>query len=325
MHSSHLRLHVTPLTSTDQIGLATNVMEASMQIKEALEKFTTQLEADGRSRHTVMQYLRHIRLLGRWMREDGLCDDVYAVTHEDVARFLVSPVAKLRPDGGIKKAVSMNALRSSLKGFFRYLHQAGYITENPTRLTKRAVCGTPPPRVLNDDEQTRLMNAMSKKIGFHAERDHLLFQLMLATGIRLSSALTLNIEDVDLDQGEVQIMMKGNRQEHVYLNNEIQSQLKLFIAEKASGPVFTSIHGHRLSQRHVQRRLSIWLKIAGINRPASVHSLRHTFATSLYQKTGDIFIVKQALNHRSITSTLIYAQMDNRRLRDAVSSSSSLV
>jgi len=292
-----------------------------MQIEEALEKFTTQLEADGRSRHTVMQYLRHIRLFGRWMREDGLCDDVYAVTHEDVARFLVSPVAKLRPDGGVKKAVSMNALRSSLKGFFRYLHQAGYITENPTRLTKRAVCGAPPPRVLNDDEKNRLMSAMDSKIGFHAERDHTLFNLMLMTGIRLGSALALNVEDVNIDHGELWLNhAKGNRQEKAYLGKEMKEHLNKFIGSRSSGPVFTSIHGHRLSQRHVQRRLSIWLKEAGINRSASVHSLRHTFATSLYQKTGDIFLVKQALNHKSITSTTIYAQMDNRRLKKAVSS-----
>jgi len=296
-----------------------------MQIKDALEKFTTQLEADGRSRHTVMQYLRHIHLFGRWMREDGLCDDVYAVTHEDVARFLVSPVAKLRPDGGIKKAVSMNALRSSLKGFFRYLHQAGYITENPTRLTKRAVCGTPPPRVLNDDEKNRLMSAMDSKIGFHAERDHTLFNLMLATGIRLSSALALNIEDINLEQGDVRISMKGDKLGRVYLNHEIQSQLKLFIVEKASGPVFTNINGHRLSHRHVQRRFSQWLKTAGITRPASPHSCRHFFASKLYMETQDIFLVQSALHHRSITSTLIYAQMDNRRLRDAVSSTSAHV
>jgi len=289
-----------------------------MKIKEALAMFITQLEANGRSLHTVKQYVRHIRLFSRWAHEDRLCDDVSLITHEDIARFFVSPVAKLRPDGKAKKSTSINALRSSLRGFFQYLHQAGYTNQDPTRLLKRAACGTPPPRSLSGDEKIRLIDAVSSKIGFHAQRDAVLFQLMLATGIRLSSALALNVEDVDLDNGEFQITMKGDRQAYVYLNSEIQGHLEAFIARKTAGPLFTSINGTRLSHRHVQRRFSQWLQTAGITRPASLHSCRHFFASRLYQRTGDIFLVQSALHHRSITSTLVYAQNDDTKLKAAI-------
>jgi len=301
-----------------EISIFRNNEGPAMKIEDALAMFITQLEANGRSFHTVKQYVRHIRLFSHWAHEDRLYEDVSLISHEDIARFLISRMAKLRPDGDMKKAATMNALRSSIKGFFQYLHQAGYINQDPTILIKRATCGTPPPRILSSDDKTRLMNALSSKIGFHTERDAALFQLMLDTGIRLSSALALNIEDINLDQGEIRIWMKGDQYGHVYLNSELQSQLKSFIAEKTTGPLFTCLNSKRLSQRHVQRRFSMWLKKAEITRSASCHSLRHTFATRLYQRTGDVFLVQSALHHRSITSTLIYAQKDESRLKAAL-------
>ena len=124
-----------------------------MLIEDALSKFLTQLQADGRSHHTISQYQRHIRLFARWWADDGRCgEEVNAIGHEDVARFLAATVARTRPDGGVKKASSMNAFRSSLKGFFSYLHQAGYIPLDPGRLIRRAICGTPLPQALTEDE-----------------------------------------------------------------------------------------------------------------------------------------------------------------------------
>lgn len=290
-----------------------------MKIQEALQKFLLQLEADGRSCHTIQQYKRHVRLFSHWACEDGLCGDVSKITLEDIARFLTSPQARTRPDGGVKKATSTNCLRTSLKGFFSYLHQAGYIAQDPTRLTRRAICGTPPPRALSKAEKDRLLDALLQGEGFEAERDHALFHLMLATGIRLGSAVSLDVEDVDLDSGTLQIReAKGNRSERVFLGKRIREHLRRYIGDRRSGPLFTGHSGERLSSRHVQRRFALWLNRAGITHQASVHSLRHTFANDLYQRTRDVFLVKEALQHRSILSTLIYARMDENRLRAAL-------
>ncbi|MHC4946470.1 MAG: site-specific integrase, partial [Planctomycetota bacterium] len=129
-----------------------------MDILEALDKFLVQLEADGRSAHTIRQYRRHIRLFAHWARDVGLCGDVSRISHEDIARFLISPLARTRPEGRVKKATSVNCLRTSLKGFFSYLHQAGYAYQDPTRLTRRAICGQAPPRGLSEEEKKRLMD-----------------------------------------------------------------------------------------------------------------------------------------------------------------------
>ncbi len=164
----------------------------AVTIDDALARFLIQLEADGRSPHTTGQYRRHVRLFASWCAHVGHSGAVHAITHEDVARFLASPQARTRRDTGAKKATSMNTQRSSLRGFFKYLHAAGHIPEDPTRLTRRALCGTPPPNGLSEGEETRFLDVLSRGEGSEAERDHALFHLMLATGLRLSSAIALS-------------------------------------------------------------------------------------------------------------------------------------
>ena len=73
-----------------------------------------------------------------------------------------------------------------------------------------------------------------------------------------------------------------------------------------------------MSVRHAQRRFRGWLRRAGVQRPASPHSLRHRFAMDLYRRTGDVLLVKEALRHRSIASTMVYARADRARLRAAL-------
>ena len=92
-----------------------------MHIELALQKFVVQLDADGRSRHTIGQYRRHVRLLVRWAADVGHGCEIEAFTHESLAAFLASPVARTRPGGGLKMASSVNCLRASTRGFFAYL------------------------------------------------------------------------------------------------------------------------------------------------------------------------------------------------------------
>ncbi len=290
-----------------------------MRIEEALERFTTQLEADGRSIHTRRQYARHVRLLAAWARDVGGCgDEIERIGHEDVARFLAAPVATGRAGGGAKKATSANCLRSSVRVFLGYCHRAGYIPMDPGRLIRRARCLPPPPRAINEEDQRRLLEALEKAEGPEAKRDHAIFHLMMASRIRIGSALALDIEDVFLDKSEFRLLAaKGNQPDVVYLGAAIREHLRWYLAGRTTGPLFTA-NGKRVSQRHIQRRLGQWAKVAGITSKVSCHSLRHGFAERIYAKSGDVLIVKEALRHRSITSTMVYAKVNETRLRQAL-------
>jgi site-specific recombinase XerC len=293
--------------------------EVNMRLDDALSRYLMQLRADGRSEHTAGQYRRHITLLGMWLRERGHAAAVEEIDHETLALFLASDSARTRPDGKTKKAASTNALRSSLRTFFRYAHDAGYTRSNPARLIRRALCGQPPPRALSDDEQGRLLLALAQGKGRIAERDHALFVLMLGSGIRIGSALALEVGDVDLERGELALRRtKGDCPVTVPLSRAVRDHLRSYLDGRGDGPLFTGHNGRAVSARHVQRRLGQWCKTAGIQHAVKPHDLRHSFAIRIYRKTRDLLLVQQALRHRSIASTTVYARTDDGAVRAAV-------
>ena len=209
-----------------------------MQLEEALSAFVRQLEADGRSPHTVGQYRRHVRLFARWIGDR----EIDEVEHEDIARFLSSEAVRGRHGGGARKPTSANAIRSSMRVFFGFVHAAGYAPTNPARLVRRARCGTPPPRALSQAEEDRLLAVLSKGNA----RDRMLFSLMLRTGVRLGSALGLDVEDVDLERGELSLRtMKGSRQDTVVLPRVVRDDLRAWIGDRVAGSLFESYPGCR--------------------------------------------------------------------------------
>lgn len=221
-----------------------------------------------------------------------------------------------------KKATSMNALRSSLRAFFAYCRDAGWCRENPARLIRRARCSGPPPRGLSDPDRERLMDELTVAQGSVARRDHLLFHLLLATGMRISAALALTDADVDLERGEVLVpQVKGDRAEVVFLGPGMRDHLVGYLAERAPGPLFPGRDGEPITRRHAARRLAVWMGRAGCRGSAHPHALRHDFATRLYRQTGDVLLVQAALGHAAITSTMVYARADRHRLRELLSGS----
>lgn len=287
-----------------------------MQITDALGRFLLQLEADGRSQHTVRQYGRHVRQLAIWAARVGHSAEIEEVTPEDLARFLVADEARLTPEGSEKRPGSVNALRGSIKGFFGFLHRAGLMHQDPSRLLKRAICGPPPPRGLTPAEETRLREALAAGTGPEAERDRMLIELMLATGIRLSSALAATVQDVDLDEGTLVLrQVKRARVQRVILGAQVRSRLTAYLEGRGSGPLFASKSGRPITSRHAQRRFRKLRETAGITSEVSPHSLRHCFGQRLYEKTADLLLVKEALGHASISSTLVYTKTGEGRLR----------
>jgi integrase/recombinase XerC len=286
-----------------------------MRINEALDAYLLQLGADGRSEHTIGQASRHVRLFEAWIGRER---EVESVGHEELARFLASDVVRLRADGEPRKASSANALRSSLRTFWSYLHAAGIVSTNPGRLIRRAVCGTPLPKALRDEDREKLLAALAGAETDAERRDRVLFELMLGTGIRVGSALGARVEDIDLDAAELRVVRaKLGREQVVYLSERLLELLSPWIGDRSKGYLFRGPGGGALSGRHVARRLAGWCERAGV-QGISPHALRHTFATGLYRRTGDIALTKDALGHAALASTLVYARVDQVRVRSAV-------
>jgi integrase/recombinase XerC len=294
-------------------------MSHRMHVQAALQAFLLQLQADGRSPHTVNQYRRHGAALVDWLAETRAPTSVAKLTPEVLARFFADDAAKNSCRGGAKKAVSLNAMRTSIRCFAKHLHDAGLVATNPARLLRRARCAPPPPRALHDDEQKRLLAVLAKAKGDEAGRDRMLVEVLLGTGMRIGSALALDVGDIDFAHGEMTLRTtKNDRPTTVMMPAAVAKRLRTFLAGRTDGPVFRA-GDHRVSMRHAQRRLSNWFVAAKI-QGRSAHSLRHSFASALLGRTGDLRLVQAAMNHASIVSTTIYTTVDRERLREAVGS-----
>jgi len=284
--------------------------------------FTRQLAADGRSGHSWTAYARDLRAFAGWLAGDP---DLSAVTPDILARFLTSDQALLTPDGRPRKPISVNRTKSALRAFFAFCLQSGFIKDNPARLIRSSPASAKEPSTLEEEEIGRIREVLASKTGAFAPRDRLIFEMLLGTGIRLGSLVGLNRGDVDLQSGVIQILAKGGHRGRVYLNPSLQGMLGQHLGESApqaatapNTPLFTSKSGRRLGARQIQLNFGRWVSGAGITRSVSVHSLRHTFATRLYRKTGDLYLVQRALGHRQITTTEIYARVSDDALRRAV-------
>ena len=285
-----------------------------MQIRDALAYFVVQLQADGRSANTVAQYQRHIGQLLMWMgaNEGGVA--VEDIDHQVLARFLASPVVTTKKDGSPKKQTSINALRSSLRAFFGYLHDAGYAACDHGRLIRRAQASSAPPRWLDEEKQKKLLEVLRGEDG---GRDYALFATLLLAGLRIGEALALRAEDVDLQRMELRLRRtKAGADDRFPLSKSLAAVLGPYVQGRKLY-MFEGPSGRPLTARHARRQLRQWLERAGLPT-LSPHGLRHSFAMSLYRRTKDPLLVQRALRHRSVVSTAVYARPSESRLRAAI-------
>ncbi|MEE9392628.1 MAG: tyrosine-type recombinase/integrase [Planctomycetota bacterium] len=275
-----------------------------MTFQDTFQAYMLQLAADGRSGHTINQYRRHLARFANWLDETNRPTEIHDIDHQDLAAFLASESATHDAAGKKKRPTSINTIRSSLKTFFCFVHAAGYAPRNAGRLIRRAICGDPPPRAMSESEELRFKKALKDH---PCKRDRVLFRLMLQTGIRIGSALGLDIEDLDFENGRIWLRtMKGARVDAKGIPEPVSNEVSGYVDGQGRGAVFQGRDGRRLSARHAQRVFSRIVEKAGLGDWITPHCLRHTYATRLYEASNDLILVKEAMTHRSISSTVVY-------------------
>jgi integrase len=141
---------------------------------------------------------------------------------------------------------------------------------------------------------------------------------MLLTGCRLAETAALDITDIDLVVRVATLRTtKGGYPDRVMISPRLAKILAAHVGRRTDGPLFMAA-GRRLSTRQIQRIVTARVQEAGVTKPITAHSLRHSFATRLYNQTGDIRLVQQALRHTHVTTTEVYAQIEPARWRRAV-------
>jgi len=294
-----------------------------LTLSKALELFETKLLADGRSPHTVASYLRDLGLMERFFTDRLHRPEVSFFTPETLHDFLTSRAATHTADGAARSEGTINKLKVSIKSFFNWLDDAGHLRPNPASGIRIRHISRPAPDTLTDVEKKKLLKAIANTKGKKAFRDFAVFSLFLNTGIRISELVNLDIADVNLTEKKITIRVKGGHTAARFLNTRARRSLDAYLKKRRRMPVetralFVSNQGRRVSVRQVQRSLDEWLARAGIEKRITVHGLRHTFASNLLERTGNLALVQQSLGHRHISTTTIYAHVPSEELQQAM-------
>ena len=292
--------------------------------EQEVEAFGRRLAADGRSPNTISAYLRDLKCFAGVLssRHPGVTTS--QVTPGILDEALTAPAVLRTVSDTPRSPASLHRFKAAVRSFFSWLEETGQASENPARsVTLRRIPRTPP-SFLTEAEKRRLLKELRGRSSTLAIRDRVVIELFLGTGIRLQELVDLDIDDVDLDAKHLHVRAKGDVPQVKFLKSKLRSLLRSYLKERRRQgdgecrALFLSNRGSRLCERQVARRLEHWLKAARIEKQLTPHALRHTFATHLYSRTGDILVVQRALGHRDLSTTQIYTHLVDGVLEDAI-------
>lgn len=289
------------------------------------------------SARTIYEYLLDLQDFFRWMETQNLSptlDTLSRLEKEDFEDYIETKEQRVDKNGVIhsQSRRSLSRRLSALRQFFNYLFRAG-LSRNEIqkvalpKIHKKAIIR------LDRDETEDLLrevespsNLTKKQADYHSLqkiRDTAVLLLFLSTGVRVSECVEMDMEDVDLQRNRIKIVRKGGDEAFVYLSDEAQKALSAWLDQRktircsnAENAVFLSSRGTRMSVRSMEYLIKKYAQRAVPGKHITPHKLRATYATALYNATGDIYLVAESLGHKDITTTRDhYAEMTDDRKR----------
>lgn len=295
--------------------------------------------------YTRENYLRDITQLERFLKNKGAClnnnGEVEAdKIDENTIRFFLSHLHKDH------KKVSIARKIASIKMFFRFLVKKEILQRNPLQFISYPKIEKYLPTVLTVDEVKELVEvkneqrAKGKGVRVKGQelknlRDNTILEVLYSSGIRVGELVGLSMKDVDLEQGVIKVLGKGNKERLAMLGNKARDILKAYLKNRdknrgqgagdrgqqilqqsaiGNQPVFLGTRGQRIYARAVQRLVKDAVKKSAVSKNPTPHSLRHTFATHLLDAGVDLRTIQEMLGHSSLSTTQKYTKVSVQRL-----------
>lgn len=289
----------------------------------------------GKSPATVDEYYTDLRTFFRYLKKmrklvpeamelqdisitDIDLDFIKSITLTDIYAFMNYAMRERK-----NNAATRARKTSSIRSFFHYLtNKKCLLPINPAEELEVPKKKKALPKFLTLEQSLELLNAVD---GNYKERDYCIITLFLNCGIRLSELTGLNYSDVQLDERTMKVTGKGNKERIIYLNDACIDAIKKYLEVRPVDGVidkkalFISRQNRRMSPKTVQAMVYKYLEKIGLDSNGySVHKLRHTAATLMYQHGNvDIRVLKEILGHENLGTTEIYTHLTSSRMESA--------
>ena len=269
----------------------------------------------GLSPNTLAAYRADLTALSRWLGERDI--PMMSTSRADLQDFIAWRVhAGARPRSTARQL-------SSFRRFFRYLVREGVVREDPTAQIAMPKIGRSLPKSLTEEEVESLLSApvVSDPLG---NRDRAMLEVLYATGLRVSELVNLRHGQVNINQGVIRILGKGNRERLIPLGEEAMRWLTEFasgarseiLLERQTDYLFPTRRGDRMTRQAFWHIIKRYARKSGISKELSPHTLRHAFATHLLNHGADLRVVQMLLGHSDLSTTQIYTHVARERLKE---------
>lgn len=281
-----------------------------------IDRFLDAIWAErGLSENTLGAYRADLLALNQRLTSRKV--DLVHATPADILEYI-----SWRVDSGVKPQSTGRQL-SSFRRFFRHLLRERVISEDPTSQIAMPKIGRSLPQSLTEKEVEALLITpiIANPLG---HRDRTMLELLYATGVRVSELINLKLSQVNLNQGVLRIIGKGDRERLIPLGDEAQNWLKEFIEEprmkilskRQTEYLFPTRRGDRMTRQSFWYIIKRYAKKAGISKKLSPHTVRHAFATHLLNNGADLRVVQLLLGHSDVSTTQIYTHVAQERMKE---------
>ena len=283
-----------------------------LDLISAYEKYLSKVK--NASSNTIASYLRDIRQFADWLRRVEEIDVVDA-TQLNISSYL----SHLEEDGRSGATVSRNL--ASLKNFYSYVVSTGFLENTPVTNIRVDRGEKKLPQILTGRE-IELLLAQPACVDAKGFRDKAMLEVMYATGIRVTELIDLDIDDVNLELGTIKCAStKKSRSIPLYpaalkaLSTYLTDVRSSMISDPDEPALFVNINGARMSRQGFWKILKHYQETANIEKEITPHTLRHSFAVHLLENGADLGSVQELMGHSDISSTQMYTQMINQKLK----------
>jgi integrase/recombinase XerD len=292
----------------------------STTLDRAVTDFLTYLRAErGLSPATIRAYRGD---LGDFASARGSADE-WDRTPDAALRYLAARTRRGRPHDPGLAPTSLRRRAASIRGFYRFAFGEGLIGVDVAQHIDLPRQPRLLPETLTIDEVDRLLEAAPDL------RGRALLELLYASGLRISEALGLDVEQLSVDGAFVRVIGKGDRERLVPVGDVALDWLNRWLTEgrppllalghvspERGGPLFVGDRGRRLARQQGFGVVKAAARTAGLSDRISPHTLRHSFATHLLEGGADLRIVQELLGHASISTTQLYTHLTGERVRE---------